>query len=166
MIIWIIGKSGSGKTYFAKLLKKSLEKKYKRIIHIDGDEVRDTISKDLGYSRIDRKKNSLRIQGLCKLLENQNNLVICSILSIFKEHQRINRRYFQNYYQIYIRSDSKILEQKSLKKVYKLKKNVVGKDIKFVEPYKSDYIIKNDYIKNLNSDVKIIKKIICNIYQK
>ena len=88
MIIWIIGKSGSGKTYFAELLKKSLEKKYKRIIHIDGDEVRDTISKDLGYSRSDRKKNSLRIQGLCKLLENQNNLVICSILSIFKAHQK------------------------------------------------------------------------------
>ena len=57
MVIWIIGKSGSGKTYLSKHLIKSLKKKkLKKIIWIDGDKFRKKYSKDLGYSLVDRKK--------------------------------------------------------------------------------------------------------------
>ena len=57
MVIWIIGKSGSGKTYFSKHLIKNLKKKIKnKIIWIDGDKFRKKFSKDLGYSLTDRKK--------------------------------------------------------------------------------------------------------------
>ena len=60
MVIWLIGKSGSGKTFYGKKLLTMIKKTKK--IHLDGDEIRRFISSDLGYSIKDRKINSLRIR--------------------------------------------------------------------------------------------------------
>ena len=78
MVIWIIGLSGSGKSFLADKLKK----KIKNSIIVDGDQVRKYLTSDLGYNKIDRKKNSLMIQKLCRFLEEQKFNVICQILSI------------------------------------------------------------------------------------
>ena len=56
MVIWIIGKSGSGKTFLSKRLYKKFREKNKKVVWIDGDKFRKKFSKDLGYSLIDRKK--------------------------------------------------------------------------------------------------------------
>mgnify|MGYP001242709268 FL=1 len=158
MVIWIIGKSGSGKTYLSKHLIKSLKKKkLKKIIWIDGDKFRKKYSKDLGYSLVDRKKNSKRIQNFCKKYDEKGYLVICSILSIFKNHQKINRKKFSNYFQIYIKTGTKILKFRNNKMVYSKKKNVVGKDIPFPEPYKSNLIIKNNFKKTFLNNIKKIE---------
>jgi adenylylsulfate kinase-like enzyme len=92
-------------------------------------------------------------------LESQGFLVICSILSIFREHQRLNRKKFSNYFQIYIKSKITKLKKRNNKKIYSFK-NVVGKKIKFPKPYKSDLIIENNYLPYpLKKIDKIIKKI-------
>ena len=88
MVIWIIGLSGSGKTYLSKKIFKKL--KGKKIL-IDGDTVRKYLTYNLKYSLNDRKKNSQLISDLCKFLESHGFTVVCSILSIFNEHQKQNR---------------------------------------------------------------------------
>ena len=143
MVIWIIGKSGSGKTYLAKFLKKKI--RYKNIKWIDGDKFRLKYSKDLGYSKKDREINSKRISKMCKTYENKKYLVICSILSIFRAHQKNNRDLFEKYIQIYIKCDSKKLVLRNNKKIYSKNKFVVGKDIFFPKPFKSDFIITNTF---------------------
>ena len=57
MVIWIIGLSGSGKSFYAKQIKKKISNS----IIVDGDEVRKYITTKLGYSSKDRKENSLMI---------------------------------------------------------------------------------------------------------
>ena len=89
MVVWIIGLSGSGKTFLAKQILKNIRGKK---IHIDGDEVRKFLTYKLGYTKRDRKRNSLIISDLCAYLEQKNYIVVCSILSIFKEHQILNRK--------------------------------------------------------------------------
>ena len=85
MVIWIIGKSGSGKSYLAEKLKSNLAKKYKKIKWVDGDEFRKKFSKDLGYSLKDRRINSKRIQKYCKLLEKKKLLSnLFNIINLFK----------------------------------------------------------------------------------
>ena len=140
MVIWIIGLSGSGKTYLAKKILKDLEKKNKKCFLVDGDVVRKYISYNLGYSIKDRKINSKIITDLCKFLEINGYIVICSTLSIFPSHQKNNRKKFNKYIQIYLESDLNKLIKINSKKVYS-KKNVVGKDIKFPIPYKSHFIL-------------------------
>ena len=100
MVIWIIGLSGSGKTYLSKKLFQRF--KGKKIL-VDGDIVRKYITYKLKYTETDRKKNSILISDLCKFLETQNFLVICSILSIFRDHQKSNRKKFSNYFQIFLK---------------------------------------------------------------
>ena len=65
IVIWVIGVSGSGKSFFSKKLFKKLKRDYKKTIWIDGDRFRKKYSKDLSYSLKDRKKNSKRIQKFC-----------------------------------------------------------------------------------------------------
>ena len=146
MVIWIIGLSGSGKTYLAKKIFKELTKKNKKCFLVDGDVVRKYISYDLGYSIKDRKINSKIITDLCKFLEINGYIVICSILSIFPAHQKNNRKKFNKYIQIYLKSDLAKLIKNNSKKVYS-KKKVVGKDIKFPTPFKSHFVLNRSNFK-------------------
>ncbi len=143
MVIWIIGRSGSGKTFFAKKIYSILSKE-KNCFLIDGDEVRKYLNYDLSYSLKDRKINSKKIQDLCLYLEKKNYLVICAIQSIFKKHQSENRRKFKKYKQIYLNVNENIFKKRK-SKLSKFKRNVVGKDIIFPKPFKSDLEISNDF---------------------
>ena len=62
MVIWIIGKSGAGKTFLAKRVYYKIKGNLKKVIWVDGDKFRKKFSSDLGFSVKDRRKNSLRIQ--------------------------------------------------------------------------------------------------------
>tara|TARA_B100000029_G_C17398879_1_gene896287 strand:- start:214 stop:708 length:495 start_codon:yes stop_codon:yes gene_type:complete len=163
MVIWIIGESGSGKSFLARKLFKEFNSKKVKVYWIDGDLFRKKYSRDLGYTTKDRKKNSLRIQKHCKIKEINNDIILCSILSIFKKHQKKNRRIYKKYFQIYIKANKKILKKRNNKNIYSKKKNVVGKDIKFPCPYKSDMIITNKFNKNF---ILNVKKIVKKVYEK
>ena len=84
MVIWIIGKSGSGKTFLSKRLYKKFREKNKKVVWIDGDKFRKKFSKDLGFSFSDRKNNSKRIQTHCKTFDKMGYIVICSIQKEYK----------------------------------------------------------------------------------
>lgn len=156
MVIWIIGLSGSGKTYLAKKIFKKL--KGKKIL-VDGDTVRKHITYNLKYTKADREKNSLLISDLCKFLESQNFTVVCSILSIFRKHQKINRNKFKSYFQIYLKTKLKKVEKRNNKNIYSYS-NVVGKKIKFPIPYKSNLVIRNNFLPYKENKInQIINKI-------
>lgn len=157
MVIWIIGKSSSGKTFIGKKLFKILSKK-KKCFLVDGDNVRKYLNDDLSYTLKDRKENSFRIQKLCKYLEENDFLVICCIQSIFKDHQKKNRKLYRKYLQIYLQVENEEIYQKKFK-LKKYKKNVVGKDISFPHPFKNDLVVKNNY-KNYTKILKDILKLL------
>jgi len=156
MIIWILGMSGSGKTTLAKMILKNL--KTKKIIHIDGDAIRNIYNNKLGHTLIDRKTNAERISKLVKYISDQDITVIASVLSNFPNWLKWNRKYLKNYYEIFLKTDIQILKKR--KKILYSKKirNVIGLDLKFNIPKKSDLIIENcDSLHQLN---KVAKKII------
>tara|TARA_Y100000590_G_C15747383_1_gene1022685 strand:- start:8850 stop:9353 length:504 start_codon:yes stop_codon:yes gene_type:complete len=162
MVIWILGLSGSGKTLLSKKIKNKINS-YKKFITIDGDQFRKHFSNDLGYSYNERKKNAERISKLVKFLNDNKINLIVSVLSNFPKWLNWNRKHIDNYFEIYIKVNKKILFIRNKKKLYKSKKkNVVGKDIKFNEPKKPDLVFKNDFKKKkldifLNKVVAIIK---------
>lgn len=75
MIIWIRGKRKSGKTALAKELCLKM-----KAINLDGDEMRQSISTDLGFSDEDRFKNNIRVALLAKVLERQGIDVVVSTI--------------------------------------------------------------------------------------
>ena len=66
MVIWFIGLSGTGKSFFAKRIFDKINKKNKPAVWVDGDEVRKYFNSELGYSKKEREKNSIFIRKLCK----------------------------------------------------------------------------------------------------
>ena len=80
-----------------------------------------------------------------------------------KNIKKKNRTLFNDYLQIYIKVNSSILKKRNNKNIYKFKKNVVGKDIEFPNPYKSDLIIKNNFKKIFLKNIKKIEKL---VYEK
>lgn len=154
MVIWIIGLSGAGKTTLAKETLKLVKKKISNVVLIDGDMIRDTFSNDLGYSLDDRRKNAERISRICKYLDDQNIHVICAILSLFPESREWNRKFINNYYEVFIDASIAQLKKRDYKGLYKRFengeiKNIAGMDIEFKKPDSPDIIIKNNGLINL-----------------
>ena len=85
-IIWLTGHSGSGKTTIAEILAKELN-----AIVLDGDEMRESISEDLGLSKSDREENNKRIAKLAKVLSKRNNIIISVIAPIKKVREEITK---------------------------------------------------------------------------
>ena len=115
MVIWLIGVSGSGKTFYGKKLTLVISKK-KKVIHIDGDEVRKYLNYKLKYSKKDREKKFPLISDLCNFLEKKGFLVICSILSIIKKHQKRNRKLLKNICKFIL----KLISKRSLRETTKI----------------------------------------------
>ena len=161
MITWIIGISGTGKTTVGKKLYNKIKKKKPNVVFLDGDILRKIWGDDLGHKIVDRKKNAMRILNICELLNKQKVHVICCVLSIFPNIQKKARRILKNYYQIHLTAPIEELKKRDTKRIYKnffnkKIKNVVGLDIPFPKPYKSDLIIESF---GSNTPSKIVNKI-------
>ncbi len=75
MIIWVTGARKSGKTTLARELCSKMG-----AINLDGDDMRGSISEDLGFSNEDRVTNNVRIAKLAKVLEGQGFDVVVSTI--------------------------------------------------------------------------------------
>ena len=155
MIIWITGLSGAGKTTLAKALYKHVKKKFPNTLWIDGDIIRRHFRNTKKFdqkSRIDQYKKMIRLAKFC--YEQKINIII-SVLYFNNFIFKNNKKIFKNYFQIYLKANIKDLIKRDYKKVYskninKKKPFLVGVDIKWNEPKKSELIIENFFNKKVN----------------
>lgn len=109
MVIWIIGLSGSGKTTLAKIICNKLKQ---TALHIDGDLIRQMYEKKLGHTIKDRLTNAGRISRLIEILSKQNINIVVSVLSIFPKWLSWNKKKIENYFEIYLKTDLKVLKKR------------------------------------------------------
>ena len=83
MIIQIIGLPGSGKTTLAKELASRIN-----AIHLNADEVRSDLNKDLGFTKEDRLEQARRMGALSRLLANQNYNVVVDFVNPTEETRK------------------------------------------------------------------------------
>lgn len=144
MIVWIIGKSNVGKSTVGKHLAQMIKNEYPNTIFIDGDRFREMMGNDLGHTIEDRYKNAKRIEEFCAYMDTQGINVVFALLSIFPDVQKSMRDRVEHYFQVYLTAPDEILKSRDQRGVYSNKQNVVGVDIEFPTPYKSDLMITND----------------------
>ena len=80
MIIQIIGLPGSGKTTLAKELADRIN-----AIHLNADEVRAELNKDLGFAPEDRIEQARRMGALSRLLSKQGYHVVVDFINPTEE---------------------------------------------------------------------------------
>lgn len=137
--LWLFGFSGSGKSFISKKIHQSV----KNSVIIDGDEVRKKISFDLNYTITDRITQTQRLFGISEILISNELFPIVSSSYLGKNIFNLAKK--KNFLII------KVTRKKTLlrKRIFKLKTNVVGKDIK----------LPNFKCMEINNDNKIKKKI-------
>ena len=145
--IWFYGLSGSGKTTASIFIKK---KCFKNSIIFDGDMVRKFLSSDLGYSLKDREIQLFRILGLCQLSLNSKIFPICSTVYMDKKTSLKLKKL-----KILLIKIERNFEDIKKYKIYKLKKNVVGVDMRYEDKINS-YILFNDKKINFYQSLKKI----------
>jgi adenylylsulfate kinase len=82
--VWLTGLPSAGKTTIAKHLEKRLAAAGLPVELLDGDEIRERLSKGLGFSRQDRDENIRRISYVARLLTRHGTIVLVSAISPFR----------------------------------------------------------------------------------
>jgi len=160
MVFWLIGISGSGKTTLGKMFSKYLNSHNLENILIDGDEVRNTFDNDLGYSKEERIQNVKRILLAAYFLEKTKTITIICNISPFEELRVLARNKIASYHQIYLEKNLNKAIKNDVKGIYKFntdKTDLVGIDIDFDLPKKSELVINTDH-KSIDESLEIIVK--------
>ena len=101
MVYWITGKSSSGKTVYAKRIKRQFESLGIKVLHLDGDEVRD-LTADNDYTDEAREKHIMTIAKFAAIAEKQGFIVIIALISQKKEWRMKARKLFDKSMLIYM----------------------------------------------------------------
>ncbi len=79
--IWITGLHGSGKNELAFALERQLFNKGAIVVSLDGSSVRSGLNRELDYSPADRAEHIRRVAHVCRLLNDQGIIAVCSFIS-------------------------------------------------------------------------------------
>jgi len=82
--LWFTGLSGAGKTTISHILADELVARGSKLEILDGDIVRENLSKGLGFSKEDRDINIRRIAFVADLLSRNGTPVITAAISPYR----------------------------------------------------------------------------------
>jgi adenylylsulfate kinase-like enzyme len=159
--LWLIGPSASGKTTVSDQLFNVLKKKYKNLVHLDGDHARKIFLNESGYDPVSRSKNIKKYMSVVSWLNSFGISVIVAAINAFEKDRSFCREELANYKEVYLKCSIEERIKRDKKKLYLPalsgeKKNVVDVDIPFEKPLKAELTIDTE-----NSvPEEIVKKII------
>src|SRR5438876_11421489 len=104
VVLWFTGLSGAGKSTIANLVATELRRRGRRVEVLDGDEIRQNLSKGLGFSREDRDINIRRIGYVAKLLTRNGVAVITAAISPYRAIRDEVRESIGAFIEVYVKA--------------------------------------------------------------
>tara|TARA_R110000824_G_scaffold58377_8_gene157875 strand:- start:45 stop:773 length:729 start_codon:yes stop_codon:yes gene_type:complete len=169
LTLQLTGMSGSGKSTLSSIIAKRLKKKGFLVEIIDGDEYRENLCKDLGFSKEDRNTNIRRLSFVSKVLSRNNVISIIAAINPYDEIRQENKKKDPNLKTVYIKCNLETLIQRDVKGLYKKALlpdnhpdkiyNFTGISDPFEEPEQCDLVIETDK-QDLSNSAKILENFI------
>lgn len=162
VILWFTGLSGAGKSTLAHAVEKALFDIGCRTIVIDGDNVRQGICSDLGFSKADRQENIRRVGELSKLFIDAGFITLTAFISPFQADRNRVRKLVNNdeFIEIYCNTNLQTCEQRDIKGLYaKARRGEIADFTGISSPYEppvNPEIIVNTGIDSLEECVKTL----------
>src|SRR5215217_9707098 len=117
--LWFTGLSGAGKTTISHLVEQELRKRGSRVEVLDGDIVRENLSKGLGFSKEDRDTNIRRIAFVANLLSRNDVPVITAAISPYREIRNEAREMMDGrFIEAYVKASVEVCEDRDVKGLY------------------------------------------------
>jgi bifunctional enzyme CysN/CysC len=159
-VLWFTGLSGSGKSTIANALEKALHEQGIRTYILDGDNVRQGLNNDLGFTDADRVENIRRIGEVAKLMVDAGIVVLTAFISPFKAERDMARALFDDgeFVEIFVDTPLEVAEARDPKGLYKKARkgelpNFTGISSPYEIPDNPELVIKTDG-NNVDSIVK------------
>jgi adenylyl-sulfate kinase len=117
--LWFTGMSGAGKSTLSRLLETRLRQLGAKVEVLDGDIVREYLSKGLGFSREDRDQNIRRIGFVCELLSRNGVIAIAAAISPYRAVREEVRARIPNFIEVFMECPVEVLAARDVKGLYK-----------------------------------------------
>jgi adenylylsulfate kinase len=162
--VWFTGLPSCGKTSIANQIAIILKNKGYKVEQLDGDILRENLSKDLSFSKKDRDENIRRATYLAQLLTRNNVVVLASFISPYRKQRREARKQIKNFIEVYVRCPIDICKQRDVKGMYKKAlegkiKEFTGVDDPYEEPEHPELIVDTNKECIEESVNKVLQKI-------
>jgi adenylyl-sulfate kinase len=162
--VWFTGMSGAGKTALAMPLEEELRKRGLKVERLDGDIVRESLTRDLGFTKEDRDKNIERVTFVAKLLTRNGVLVLCSFISPYRAVRAKVAKEVGSFVEVYCYAPLETLIERDVKGLYKKAlageiKNFTGVSDPYEPPENPDVMIDSSSQSVEESLAKILQKL-------
>jgi adenylyl-sulfate kinase len=117
--LWFTGLSGAGKSTIAGIVEKRLREAGAKVEVLDGDAVRENLSKGLGFSKEDRDTNIRRIGFVCELLSRHGVIAIVAAISPYRAVREEVRSRIPRFIEIYVECPLEVVAERDVKGLYK-----------------------------------------------
>lgn len=119
-VLWFTGLSGSGKSTLAMAVEHELFVKGYNVFVLDGDNVRQGLNANLGFSPDDRTENIRRVGEVAALFADSGFITITAFISPYRsDRERARRAAREQFHEIYIKADLNTCETRDPKGLYK-----------------------------------------------
>jgi sulfate adenylyltransferase/3'-phosphoadenosine 5'-phosphosulfate synthase len=146
-VLWFTGLSASGKTTLAKSVERVLiERGIRDVQRLDGDVVRQDLTRDLGFSKEDRDENIRRVTFVAELLSNNGVATMCAFISPYRDARANARARCSNFIEVFVECPLQVLVERDPKGLYKKAlageiQGFTGVDDPYEEPESPEIIV-------------------------
>src|SRR6478735_2901599 len=117
--LWFTGLSGAGKTTISELVSDELHKRGSKLEILDGDVIRENLSKGLGFSKEDRDTNIRRIAFVADLLSRNGVPVITAAISPYRELRDEARELMgDRFIEVFVKASVEVCAERDVKGLY------------------------------------------------
>ena len=147
--LWFTGLPCSGKSVVADRVATALKERGLRVERLDGDIVRQDLTRDLGFSKKDRDENIRRVTFVAKLLSRNGVGVLTSFISPYREMRDRARGEVTNFIEIYAKCPVDVCVERDVKGMYKKAmrgeiKEFTGVSDPYEEPLNPELVLETD----------------------
>jgi adenylylsulfate kinase len=147
--LWFTGLPCSGKSAIADIVAEKLKAQGLRAERLDGDIVRQDLTRDLGFSKADRDENIRRVTFVAKLLARNGVTVLVSFISPYREMRDRARQQIRNFVEIYVKCPVEVCAQRDVKGMYQKAmrgeiKEFTGVNDPYEEPLRPELVLETD----------------------
>lgn len=120
-VVWLTGLSASGKSTVAREVELALVENGINAYVLDGDNIRQGLNSNLGFSPEDRKENIRRIGEVAKLFCESNVVTLTAFISPYKADRELARKLIPagQFFEIFCDASVEDCEKRDPKGLYK-----------------------------------------------
>ncbi len=162
--VWFTGLSGAGKTTITTAVAKFLREQGYSLEVLDGDLVRENLTKGLGFSKEDRDENIRRIGFVANLLTRHGVIVLVSAISPYREIREEVRGKIGDFVEVFVNAPLAVCEGRDVKGLYKRArageiKSFTGIDDPYEPPLNPEIECRTDLEELSESVNKVLSKL-------